>query len=135
MSPKDEPELLFANDAFYVAFSACDFIAMDDLWAMAAPVSCIHPGAPAILGRDDVMDSWKEILEMGQTQGFYCQDARAHIHGDTGWVTCFEIFGDGVLTATNIFVRENGAWKMTHHHAGPTNMRVTRSDQDPQRTN
>ncbi len=31
-----------------------------------------------------------------------------------------EAAGSGVLIATNIFVRENGAWKMVHHQAGPT---------------
>ncbi len=31
-----------------------------------------------------------------------------------------EAVGGGYLVATNIFIREAGAWKMVHHQAGPT---------------
>jgi hypothetical protein len=30
---------------------------------------------------------------------------------------------EGVLIATNLFVREGGGWKMAHHQAGPTSER------------
>jgi len=35
-------------------------------------------------------------------------------------VLCREVLaGQGVLAATNLFVREAGAWRMVHHHSGP----------------
>ena len=36
--------VLFANDAFYLAFANRDYDAMDVIWARDAPVTCIHPG-------------------------------------------------------------------------------------------
>ncbi len=32
---------------------------------------------------------------------------------------CYEVLGPNVLVATNVFLREDGAWRMVHHHAGP----------------
>jgi len=119
-----EAEILFANEAYYTAFASGDVDAMDAIWAEDTPVTCIHPGGPVLEGRDTVLESWVEILISGQTEGFTCHDAKAHVVGDgvgdLAWVTCLEVFGDGALAATNIFVRENGAWKMTHHQACPT---------------
>jgi len=115
-----EAEILFANEAYYTAFASGDVDAMDAIWAQSAPVTCIHPGGPVLEGRDTVLESWVEILISGQTEGFTCRDSKAHVVGDLAWVTCLEVLGDGALAATNIFVRENGTWKMTHHQACPT---------------
>ena len=133
-----EAEILFANEAYYTAFANGDVDAMDAIWAHATPVTCIHPGGPVIEGRDAVMESWVDILISGQTEGFECHDAKAHVVGDGGggevgswaWVTCLEVLGDGALATTNIFVRENGAWKITHHQACPTSARPQDTDDD-----
>jgi len=115
-----EAEILFANEAYYAAFASGDIKAMDAIWARNTPITCIHPGGPVLDGRDDILASWQPILDSGQTQGFECHNAKAHIVGDLAWVTCLEVLGDGALAATNIFARENGAWKITHHQACPT---------------
>jgi hypothetical protein len=39
--------------------------------------------------------------------------------GTAGFVVCHEVLPEGVLVATNVFVREDGAWKVVHHQAGP----------------
>lgn len=121
-------ELLFANDVFYAAFVTGDFRAMDAIWAVRHPVSCIHPGAGTLEGREEVMESWAHILTSGDTEGFHCMDARAHVCGETGWITCFEVLGEGALIATNIFVLENGDWKIAHHQAAATKARPEESE-------
>ena len=35
------------------------------------------------------------------------------------FVVCYERLGPNFLIATNLFVKEDGAWKMVHHQAGP----------------
>jgi hypothetical protein len=116
--------VLFANDAFYAAFAAGDFDAMDALWAKRAPVSCIHPGWVALTSRDAVMTSWRGILVGGgkrpETSAIRCLRPEAFVLGEAAWVTCYEILPNGVLIATNIFAREDRAWRMVHHHAAPT---------------
>lgn len=116
----DAEPVLFANEAFYYAFAGGDAAAMDEVWARDVPVSCIHPGWNVLAGRDAVMESWRSILGSDRRPAIRSQGASAFLHGDVAFVTCYENVGQGYLAATNVFVREGGAWKMVHHHAGPT---------------
>lgn len=118
MSP-DEIEILDANTAFYAAFAARDLAALDALWARGAPVACVHPGWNALRGREAVMASWRAILA-GDAPAIRCAAATAHVAGPAAFVVCQErIPGGPALVATNVFVREGGAWRLWHHHAGP----------------
>jgi hypothetical protein len=114
----DDAEVLSANAAFYQAFRDESIAAMDELWARRASVACIHPGWPALVGRGRVISSWKAIFESG-APSIRCAAAQAHIVGDAAFVICREVLPQGELVATNLFVREDGAWRMVHHHAGP----------------
>ena len=112
--------VLFANEAFYLAFRSRDVAAMADLWAARLPVTCIHPGWPPIYGRDEVLESWRGIMTAEGSPPITCHAPRAHVYGDLGTVICYERVPDSYLIATNIFVRHGGVWKLVHHQAGPT---------------
>ena len=112
--------VLFANEAFYRAFADGGLAAMDAVWATDAPVACIHPGWNVLKGREAVMASWRAILENPNRPDISSVGGAANVLGDTAFVTCYESVGEGYLVATNIFIREAGAWKMAHHQAGPT---------------
>jgi ketosteroid isomerase-like protein len=115
-----EREVLDANAAFYAAFDRRDAEAMDALWAREAPVACLHPGWEPLLGREAVVASWRRILlGGGAPPEIRCEHPLAHVAGDSAWVLCAEIVPGGELAATNLFVRERGAWRMVHHHASP----------------
>jgi ketosteroid isomerase-like protein len=116
----DHEAVLFANEAFYAAFRGRDVEAMVEVWASAAPLTCIHPGWDALDGRDAVIESWEGILGGGNAPDIQCHAARAHIYGVVATVICFEEIDDDYLIATNVFVREDGRWKMVHHQAAPT---------------
>ncbi len=118
----DVAEVLFANEAFYDAFRLRDLSAMEELWAREAEVACIHPGWPALYGREAVLKSWSEILANPDAPEIACRSPRAFVGGDAAFVICYELLGRNVLVASNLFVREGGAWRMTHHHAGPCNV-------------
>jgi ketosteroid isomerase-like protein len=109
-------DVLAANLAFYDAFRKGDADAMDALWARTAPVACAHPGWTVLVGRERVMSSWRGILD-GEPPLVRCAEARAHVLGDAAFVTCEERLPGVRLSATNIFVREDDAWRMVHHHA------------------
>lgn len=115
----DDEAALAANRAFYKAFAAADIKAMDALWARRADVACIHPGWGLLAGRDEVIDSWRRIFSNAPPD-IICHGARAFLLGDAAYVVCLEIMPEGVLIATNLFVREDGRWRMVHHQAGPT---------------
>jgi ketosteroid isomerase-like protein len=116
-----EFSVLEANRAFYRAFSDGDFEAMSRLWAERAPAVCMHPGLPPLVGRSAVLGSWRRILEDASDWEMSSHDARVHVLGDAAFVTCLEASGDrpALLAATNVFVLEDGDWRMVHHQAGP----------------
>jgi len=119
MSQDDRQPVAAANRAFYQAFAARDFVAMEKIWAQKSPVACIHPGWPAIFKRENVLASWKGILGNAQQSTVACSDERVLIHGETAIVICTETVAGNALVATNVFVREDGDWRMIHHQAGP----------------
>lgn len=128
--------VLFANEAFYLAFRGRDVDGMNDLWAENAAVSCIHPGWHALHGREAVLESWESILANEGSPDIRCRDPRAAVYGETATVICFEEIGGDYLIATNVFHREAGRWRMVHHQAAPTNGAPTDDpDADPQKMN
>jgi ketosteroid isomerase-like protein len=114
----DEQRILAANEAFYAAFAARDVAAMEALWARRAAVACIHPGWQPLRGRDAVLASWRGILTGGGAPPIRCVDAVVHLLGEAAFVLCSEQLPGVELVATNVFVREDGQWKLVHHQAG-----------------
>ncbi len=112
----DADAVLAANLEFYRAFGQGDYAGMDAIWARRARVLCLHPGWSAIEGRDAVMDSWRHVLGDPDFR-ILCHDERVHLYGDIAIVLCEEELSGGILAATNIFIREDGAWRMIHHQA------------------
>jgi hypothetical protein len=119
MTDAAHQEILFANEAFYLAFAAGDFEAMDKLWAQHADVLCTHPGWSVLSGRDVVIESWRAILDGDQDTTVECWNAVAWDYGNFALVTCHELIDGNALSVTNAFVQEDGQWRMVHHHAGP----------------
>ncbi len=110
--------VLFANDAFYLAFANQDFEAMQSIWAARTPVTCIHPGWDVLSDREDVIDSWRQILENPTATNITCKSPMVRVLGELAYVICHEVLDQGYLVATNVFVQEDGQWKMVHHQAG-----------------
>ncbi len=118
MSERDA--VLFANEAFYRAFADRDPEAMDEVWARDAAIVCIHPGWPPVVGRDEVMASWRAILTNPDSPATQPRAAQAYLLGEQAFVVCYEEIDGQFLIATNIFTREGGRWRLVHHQAGPT---------------
>lgn len=121
-SVDDQQLLEEANVRFYDAFARQDLGAMDTMWARETSVTCIHPGWPALEDRGDIMKSWRAILgdlPGGEAPEVSCADPNTKVIGDMGVVICKELVGPHKLLATNVFVREDGQWRIVHHHAAP----------------
>ena len=121
MAPALEAEVRAANDAFYRAFRDRDIVAMERLWAATAPVACMHPGMGVVTGREPVLASWRGILRHPGAPSLSCSEVAVHLLGTSAFVTCLE-GQEGKrarLIATNVFVREDGHWRLVHHHASP----------------
>jgi len=115
-------DVIKTNQEFYVAFANGDFKTLKSLWATAHELSVIHPGWACLHGREAVMESWQSILQDGQKSDIKCRDATVYYPDNySAYVICHEVFPQGELIATNIFVKEKASWRMIHHQAGPVN--------------
>ena len=121
-----ERAVLRANATFYRAFSEGDVEAMNALWSTRSSVACLHPGMPLLVGREAVLASWREILSGRPGIPISCQAPTTQVFGETAIVYCYEGPENEAahLVATNVFVREDGAWRIVHHHAGPLSIPV-----------
>lgn len=120
MSRARQTDILIRNEAFYTAFTTRDLTSMEGLWASEMYVSCIHPGAVPLFGREAVMESWARILSSPVRAPLQCLDPKIHLlRNDLATVVCFERLGDETLVATNIFAFENADWVLVHHQSGP----------------
>ena len=116
----DQDLVLKANEAFYGAFARGDYPAMQAVWAESAPIACLHPGWPPLGDRAKIMQSWQGILANPPQPPITALQPQVQLHGDMAVVICWEAIGNLHLVATNIFVREGGAWRMVMHQSGQT---------------
>lgn len=114
----DEASLLAANHAYYRAFSSSDITAMSEIWGQD-DVSCVHPGWPALLGRQAVLASYRDILRNPRQEPVECRNETTILSATEGRVFCVEIVGEAALIATNWFRLVEGAWRLVHHQASP----------------
>lgn len=114
----DEDAVLAINLEFYRAFAMRDLAAMDALWCRQTAVACLHPGWAVLTNREAVMSSWQGILSNPNAPRIACFDERVLLFGDTALVLCEEELEGGTLAASNFFVREDGVWRLAHHHSG-----------------
>lgn len=116
----EEDAVLAANEAYYRAFNDADIAAMGRVWAEDG-ASCIHPGWPALIGREAILQSYRGIFSNAARETIAHHDEQAMICGGEGRVLCVEIVSGATLAlaATNLFRRIDGEWRMVHHHASP----------------
>lgn len=127
----EEAAVAFANEAFYLAFTTRDIKGMEEIWARDVAVACVHPGWTPIFGRDEVMESWAGILGSRSAPSVSCRWPRVSLTSrDTAFVVCYEVLSEGVLAATNLFVRERGSWRIVQHHASPLANPPTLEDEE-----
>lgn len=111
--------ILFANEAFYISFNNKDLDAMDRLWARHTPPVCIHPGWSALMNRNEIMQSWRDIFANDQVNpSISCHGATVYLQGDIASVVCYEELQNGWLVATNNFVMEDKEARIFHHQSG-----------------
>ena len=130
-SAPDEHAVHAANARFYEAFAERDRSAMRSVWAEQAPIACVHPGWQPLFGREAVLASWDAILGGPEAPDIAFAQPRVQLYGDTAMVVCVETLPGGLLVATNLFVREEGAWRLVHHHSGPLSEPLDLDDEPP----
>lgn len=116
-----------ANERFYRALENADLNAMSAVWLHDTWVKCVHPGWDLIVGWERVRESWRQIFEGNTGMRVAATEVQITIEGDFALISCYEmlaVFLDSArapvsvrTTATNLFQRVDGEWRMIHHHA------------------
>ena len=115
--------VLAANSEFYRAFKERDIGALEDLLAVRSPVAYI------LTDREEVLNSWRQILTRQQDVAIECRNATPYVFDDVAIVLCHELLGGHTLAATNMFRHEEGEWRMIHHQASPMAVSVEEAEE------
>jgi hypothetical protein len=112
----EEDAVLAVNAAYYRAFANADVSSLERLWAFDG-VTCVHPGWRPLVGREDVVRSYRDILAGTAQVPITHSGERVVMSSDFARVICIERVGAVLLAATNCFVRTGQGWLMAHHQA------------------
>ncbi len=138
MPSTDQTAVEAANLAFYRALEARDLSLMDDVWLHGEEVTCVHPGWHRLDGWSEVRRSWENIFANSRPWTVSCEESSSAVAGELAWVVCVEVirpFGIGDedaaarMQATNVFRRQEGQWRMMHHHASASPADATEEEE------
>ena len=123
-----EKELRAASDQFYAALNAMfvgELAPMNAIWSHRDDVTDLGPFGGRLVGWVAVGAEFKKEAGMKLGGHVGCKDVVVHAGSDMGYTVCVEegqnMSADGKpvvvsFRATNVFRRENGQWKLVHHH-------------------
>lgn len=132
-----EDEIRQASKQFYAALNRMangDAGPMADIWSHGPTVTALHPIGGRNVGWDAVSASFAKVAQIASDGLIELKDQLFHVSGDVACEVGVErgqlkLAGKQVAIehrVTNIYRREDGAWKMIHHHtdASPAMLEV-----------
>ncbi len=122
-----EEDVRSASKEFYAALNrmlAGDASSLGDIWSHSSTVTTMHPIGGRQVGWEQVKASFDEVARSSTGGQVELTDQLVRVAGDTAYEVGvehaqFSIAGEplGVNSrVTNIYHREDGVWKIVHHH-------------------
>jgi ketosteroid isomerase-like protein len=122
-----EDQVRKASEQFYAALNRMangDASPMSDIWSHSATVTTMHPIGGREVGWDQVQGPWGQVAQLASDAQISLNDQLIQVSGDMAYEVGLEqgqftLAGEPVAIdhrVTNIYRRENGAWKIVHHH-------------------
>lgn len=115
-----------AEAAFYAAFENGDLEAMARIWARSDDIVCVHPHGPQLVGYEQIIQSWQNILD--NTAGFRIDVHLVNQFDDGEMAVRFvneTLINENseaapvTVLATNAYRRTESGWRIILHHASP----------------
>ena len=122
-----EDEVRKASTQFYAALNRMlngDARPLSEIWSHGSAVTTMHPIGGRQVGWDEVRGSWEQVAQAASDGKVELKDQLIRVAGDLAYEIGvehaeFKLGGQmvaGQIRVTNIYQREDGAWKMIHHH-------------------
>jgi len=122
-----DDEVRNASKQFYAGLNRMangDAAPLADIWSHSADVTAMHPIGGRQVGWDAVRASFEQFAQLASDGEIELKDQLIRVTGDVAYEVGVEqgqlkLAGQKVTIGhrvTNIYQREVGAWKMTHHH-------------------
>ncbi len=122
-----EDDVRQASDRFYAALTRMlngDAGPMMDVWSHSSDVTTMHPIGEREVGWEQVEGPWRQVASMCTGGQVAIKDQLIRVGGDLAYEVGTES-GEGTLAGqkisfgqrvTNVYRREDGEWKVVHHH-------------------
>ena len=121
-------EVRKASNQFYAALNKItngDAKSLSDIWSHNSEVTTLHPIGGRQVGWKEVWDTWDQTAQIASEGKVKLQDQFIRVIGDVAYElgvenARFNIAGQKVtdlVRVTNIYQKEDGTWKIVHHHS------------------
>lgn len=126
-SEVEAEEVHQASDRFYTALNRMlqgDAGPMMDVWPHTSDVTTMHPIGEREVGWEQVEGPWQQVASLASAGQVAIKDPLIQVGGDLAYEVGNEV-GDATIAGevvafgqrvTNIYRREDGVWKIVHHH-------------------
>jgi ketosteroid isomerase-like protein len=122
-----EDEVRKVSMQFYAALNHMlngDTRPLSDIWSHGSTVTTMHPIGGRQVGWNEVRESWEQVARVSSDGKVQLEDQLIRVAGDIAYEVGvedaeFKLGGEkvtGQIRVTNIYTREAGEWKITHHH-------------------
>ena len=123
-----EDEVRNASNQFYAALNKMvngSSQSLSDIWSLSSSVTTMHPIGGREIGWKDVWATWDQTAQVASEGQVRLEDQFIRVFGDLAYEigvenAGFSIAGQKVtdkVRVTNIYQKENGTWKIIHHHS------------------
>ena len=123
-----EDEVRNASNQFYAALNEMvkgKSQSLSDIWSHSSAVTTMHPIGGRQIGWKDVWSVWDQTAQVASEGHVKLEDQFIRVVGDMAYEigvenAGFSIAGQKVtdkVRVTNIYQKENGTWKIIHHHS------------------
>ena len=123
-----EDEVRKASRQFYAALNRMlngDATSLAAIWSHGPGVTTMHPIGGRQVGWNDVWGSWNQVSKVASDGKVELKDQLVRCVGDLAYElgeehASFKLGGQvisGQPRVTNVYQREDGEWKMIHHHS------------------
>lgn len=120
-------EVRAASERFYAGLNRMangDASLLADSWSQGADATAMHPVGGREVGWGKVWDSFQQVAQASTEGRIRLEDQIIRVTGDLAYELgvergAFKLAGQPAaidIRVTNIYRREEGTWKIVHHH-------------------